>query len=132
MVSDRNAPPVTVESVPFADIRHCIARAARDHVSLSDTRNTDWFVVREDGAIVGIAGLMAVQSGYRLKGAWVDPAYRGRGIGLALTEKRIQLAEQRCGSFIETLSLHPAFFEARGFRANRVMSNGAVRMRRVL
>jgi len=131
MVSNRDKAPL-VEAVPFAEVRPYAGRAARDHVSLSDTRNTEWFVVREAGAIVGIAGLMACGSGYRLKGAWVDPAHRGRGFGAALTAARIELAERRCASFIETLSLHPAFFEARGFRANRANRNGAVRMRRIL
>jgi GNAT superfamily N-acetyltransferase len=123
---------IRIDGVPFWAVKPFAARAAKDHVSITDTKFTEWFVVRLDGVIVGIAAMMLVASGYRLKGAWVDPEHRGKGIGLALTEFRIRAIESRCASHIETLSLHPEFFEARGFRRERVMSNGAIRMRRIL
>jgi len=63
-------------------------------------------------AVVGIAVLMQVGSGYRLTGAWVDPVHRKRGVCIALNRHRIAIAEVRCGAFIESLSLHPGFFDA--------------------
>jgi N-acetylglutamate synthase-like GNAT family acetyltransferase len=122
-----------MEVVTFEAVRHLARRAAADHVSLTETRDTVWYATRSSGLVVATAALMRVGSGMRLKGAWVEPAWRGQGIGAAMVDGRIRIAEDACASFLETLSLHPEFFERRGFaRQGAILASGAIRLRRVL
>jgi N-acetylglutamate synthase-like GNAT family acetyltransferase len=132
MVSNGDHAAVTPDEVSFADVLPFRGRAAAEHVSISDTRATRWFVLRKGKIIVAIAGLMKVGSGFRIKGVWVDPAVRGRGLGTHLTGALMEVAEQACASTIEALAYNPAFYEGRGFLRIGVQPNGAIRVRRVL
>jgi GNAT superfamily N-acetyltransferase len=91
-------PPIG--EVPFAYVAPFARRAAREHVSVSDTGATRWFGARVDGAIVGFAGLLKFSTGYRIKGVWVEPAWRAKGIGDALATMLIAVAEYECAPAI--------------------------------
>ncbi len=118
--------------MPHDAIRPFAGRAAREHVSLADTHRTDWFVAIEHSTVIGVAGLIASGAGLRIKGVWIEPAHRARGVGTALTQHLVQLAQERCAAFVEALAWHPEFYEARGFTRIGVTPHGAAKMRRLL
>lgn len=99
--------------------------AARERVSLSDTRSTYWFRTDDNS---GVCGAIEVAGRVRIKGVWVYPEWRGLGIGSAMTEALIKWIEQRYDCPIEVLAYNPAFYEARGFRRTGELANGAVRL----
>jgi N-acetylglutamate synthase-like GNAT family acetyltransferase len=123
---------MTLAEVPFAVVQPLARRAARDRVSISNTRATRWFAAVQSGAIVGVAGLLKFSTGLRIKGVWVDPAWRGRGIGDALTARLIAAAEEECAPAIEAFAYRPDYYEARGFVRYGVLPNGAVKVRKRL
>jgi len=124
---------MTIEPVAFAVVRPFAARAARDRVSVSDTRLTQWFTEQLDGVILGLAGMIQIGSASRrIKGVWVEPACRGLGTGDRLARHLIALAQAECAAMIETLAYNPAYYIALGFHRVGMMPNGAVRLRRLL
>ncbi len=118
--------------VAFATVAPLARRASADRVSISDTGNTRWYVILGGGRIEAVAGLIRVGSGARIKGVWVEPACRGRGIGAHLVDFLLRVADQACCSSVEALAYNPAFYEARNFRRLGVKPNGAVRLRLIL
>src|SRR5579883_1712468 len=77
-----------IEECPYTDVAQWRRAAARERVALADTRETRWFRYGE----LACAGLLALQGGARIKGVYVTPEARGKGIGTALTEFLIELA----------------------------------------
>jgi ribosomal protein S18 acetylase RimI-like enzyme len=121
-----------IEAVPFADVLPYAARAAREHVSVSDTRRTTWHAERLDGALLGFAGLLEARQAWRIKGVWVEPAARGMGIGNRLAHHLIRLAQDGCAPAIEAFAWNPAYYLAFGFVRYGTLPNGAVKLRRTL
>lgn len=112
----------------FIDVRPFKSAAARDHVSVSETRDTLWFVYEQGAEILGICALMRTKLGGRIKGVWIDPQHRGRGHGRQMT---IELIKHATGELLfprlEALAHNPAFYEAMGWKRVGVpVSNGAV------
>lgn len=123
-------PPIS--EVPFAVVSGLAARAGREHVSISNTRATAWYAAMAQGRVVGVAGLLKFATGYRIKGVWVDPAWRGHGLGDALATKLIELAEYECAPAIEAFAWRPDYYEGRGFERCGALPNGAVKVRKRL
>lgn len=121
-----------IERVSFSSIAHLSSRAARDKVSLRDSRGTYWFRVLIDTDIAVVAGLMQVKSGYRIKGVWCDSKYRGRGYGKCLTDYLIEWCSNQLASHIEVYAYNASFYESRGFKAYGKLTNGATKLRKVL
>ena len=100
------------------------SRAARDHVSLKDSRRTRWFKAGD----LGCAGLYTMGSGRaRLKGIWVDPAFRHQGIGTRLTEHLMALARAEDFNHIEAYAWDGKWYLARGFTSIGRNAHGAER-----
>lgn len=117
-----------IQPVPFAEVQHLAAAAAKDRVSISETQGTQWFVMREDGKIIATGALLRRNAIARLKGIWVEPGHRHRGVGESVTLQLIAHAVDvwLCGR-IEALAHNPSFYYARGFtQASKARLNGAV------
>lgn len=105
--------------------------AARDHVSVSDTRETYWFKYELDiHTMLGFCGLMRTTLGGRIKGVWVRPELRGNGHGTAMTKALIEKAVDELFFLrLEALAHNPAFYEGMGWqRVGAPLPNGAVRL----
>jgi N-acetylglutamate synthase-like GNAT family acetyltransferase len=122
----------TIAEVPFAAVQPFASRASREHVSISNTRSTRWFAALAGGRIVGIAGLLKFATGLRVKGVWVDPDFRGKGIGNDLATRLIEVAEHECAPAIEAFAWRPDYYEGRGFERCGALPNGAIRVRKRL
>lgn len=123
----------TLRRVEYADVSPFKSAAARDHVSVSDTRETFWFLYEDDaGALIGFCGLLRTPLGGRVKGVWVKPEFRGRGHGTAMTVALIQQATEELFFLrLEALAHNPKFYEGMGWqRLGNPMPNGAVRVAR--
>lgn len=118
-----------VRQVEFAEVQPFASRAAREHVSISDTRGTRWFVVKKGDETVAVAGLLKAGAGYRIKGVYVTPGERGTGVGTALTEYLIAQCDNDF-AMVEVFAYNPTFYEARGFRRYGKLPNGAIKLRK--
>ena len=127
-------PPFTIAEAPFERVQPFGSRAAREHVSISDTRDTRWFVgLRQPaGEVVGVAGLLRFRSQLRIKGVWVDPAFRGRGLGNAFVQRFLAIADEECAPMIEAFVANTAYYQSLGFSQVGILPTGAVKMRKVL
>jgi len=122
-----------IEMVSYQAVAHLASKASREGVSISNSKDTVWFVLRDDaGVILSVGGLIKVKSGYRIKGSWVEPSQRGKGYGGAILEHRLKWAEDKLASHIETYSYNPESYLKRGFVIFGRMSNGAVKLRKTL
>lgn len=121
-----------LRQVKFEDVASYKSAAARDHVSVSPTRDTFWFVYEEAGAVIGICALMRTALGGRVKGVWVDPARRGQGHGRQMTLDLIEHAVDELFFLrLEALAHNPKFYEALGWkRIGAPLPNGAVKLAR--
>ncbi len=116
----------------YAIIKSFAFKASKERVSISDTKDTRWFVVlNEDETVIAVAGLMKVGSGVRIKGVWTEPKHRGKGVGAKLTDHLIQTAENECASHVEAFAYNPSFYTQRGFKVFGSLPNGAIKVRRV-
>lgn len=101
-----------IEECDHAQVAHWRSAAARERVCLKSTEGTRWFRCEDRGC----AGLLRLGSGVlRIKGVYVDRRHRGQGIGAALTEHLIRLAEEEGASALEVYALEPGWYEERGF-----------------
>lgn len=118
---------MTVKESSFAEIRQFANRAAKDRVSISDTKKTTWFTILTDKDVIGIAGLMLLpNSAARIKGVWVKPDKRGYGIGTELTLHLVKLAKQNGVKRLEALAYNPTFYESHGwYKVGKPRPNGA-------
>lgn len=117
----------------FDQVRPFAGRAARDHVSISDTRDTRWFAaVDESGDVAGVAGLLRFRSQLRIKGVWVAPSARGHGLGNAFVQHFLAIAEDECAPSIEAFVANVAYYQGLGFKETGTLPNGAVKMMKVL
>lgn len=121
-----------LERVVYADVAPFKSVAARDHVSISDTRDTFWFTYRFEGEVVGVCGLLRTALGGRIKGVWVKPVHRGKGHGARMTRDLIATAiDDLFFLRLEALAHNPGFYEGLGWeRVGAPMPNGAVKLAR--
>lgn len=100
----------------FAELKHLIAPAAGLGVTIEDDPETTWFGVHEGGRIVAVGGLKDLGDGvFRLRGAFTLSEYRGRGLGERISSTRVLYAASQGAIELETHSLHPSFYLARGW-----------------
>lgn len=120
----------SVLEVPFSSIQHFAAPAAKEHVTIKESKKIRWFVVVSEDGTVGCAGLFQVRPGVvRIKGIFIDPAYRCKGLGSVLTEHVISVAVTDKCSRIEANVYKSEWYEARGFvREAPQCLNGAIKI----
>jgi RimJ/RimL family protein N-acetyltransferase len=95
----------------YADVAPFRSAAARDHVSVSETRGTSWFLY-EDGELIGLCALMKLQAGARIKGVWVRPELRGKGHGRQMTLDLIKHAsDEMLLPRLEAYAHNPGFMK---------------------
>jgi len=120
---------VLIRKVNFATVQRFAKQAAKEHVSITDTNNTIWFIGEINDEIVAIAGLIQVAYGMRIKGVYVLPEYRAKGYGNELTQYLFELCHNRCSN-IEVFAYNPNFYEHHGFKRFGSLPNGAIKLRR--
>ena len=115
-----------LEEVPYSAVAKHSRAAAKDHVSVSDTKRTTWYrTPRHEG----FCALLEVgRDAVRIKGVYVHPEWRGRGIGSAMTDELLRKAASGPYKVIEVLAYNPAFYESRGFTRKNQLRNGAWRL----
>lgn len=118
-----------ISKATFKDVAPYASLAAKSRVSISDTKNTEWFTVNDFTAIMGFAGLMKVATGYRIKGVFVHEKHRGLGIGNNLTQYLFNLCNDRCAN-IEVYAYNDKFYIQNGFEIFGQLPNGAKKLRR--
>lgn len=112
--------------------------AARDRVSVTETRSSPsrWFAVFGKDGIQGVCGLASMlgSSRRRIRGVWVRPECRGRGIGTFMVKELIQLVKEDPGaSCIEACAINPRFYAGLKFKqVSPAGGNGVTFMRRLL
>lgn len=119
-----------IQQVSYAKVRPWLARAARERVDLSDSPATRWFM-REDIACAGLLSLVGVGR-VRIRGVYVDPAFRRIGVGTDLGEHLIAVAQAEGYAKIEAYAWSPRWYEERGFAAVGRNVHGAILLRRDL
>lgn len=120
---------MVIEQVTFDQVSNFAKKAAKERVSITDTKNTEWCQGILDGSVVAIAGLLKVADAYRIKGVYVEKEHRSKGIGEQITLYLMAQCDARCAT-IDVFAYNPAFYERHGFRRYGVLPNGAVKLRR--
>lgn len=115
-----------IREVPYAEVARWRSAAAKERTAVADSRDTSWYVYGD----VACAGLLMVGTGVRIKGVFVAPQARGRGIGTLLTEHLIELSLSCGATFVEAYAWNPGWYESRGFKEIGRNQFGAVRLRR--
>lgn len=118
-----------INKAQFNQIAPYASLAAKSRVSISDTKNTEWFTINDGNELLGFAGLMKVAIGYRIKGVFVHEKHRGAGIGNKLTEYLFDLCNDRCAN-IEVYAYNDKFYIQNGFETFGRLPNGAAKLRR--
>jgi GNAT superfamily N-acetyltransferase len=77
---------VTVQRATYADVAPLAPAARREQGAdiANLKRPIDWFTCTVDGQLAGCIGLLRLGKRGRIRGWYVVPAYRGRGLGKML------------------------------------------------
>jgi predicted GNAT family acetyltransferase len=118
-----------VEEVSYDEVKHLKAEAAKEGAAITDTRDTKWYAVADDGEVIAAAGLYRGGTFWRLKGDYVCGEYRGRGLYAALIQTRLDVCAEAFRG-VEVFTYHPSIFESRGFVDCGFVPSGARVMRR--
>ncbi len=79
---------------------------------------------------VAIGGIMPYKGGARIRGAWVNPAFRRHGIWWRLVEHRLAVAREWGVPYVETWAVHPGPLLRNAWRvASTRHRDGAVHVR---
>lgn len=117
-----------IEPLKHADVLPFARLAARDHVSLKDTRQpTRWYGSRNaEGAVVLVGGLLLMGNRRaRIRGVWCDPNYRGRGWSAALMDRLVNEARDHGCLWMTQLAASPRWWiEQRQWHLVRQLPNG--------
>jgi GNAT superfamily N-acetyltransferase len=90
--------------------------AKKDSVFIKNTKNTEWFRYWE----LGCGGIYHMgRTRARLKSMYVLPEFRGQGIGLLLTEARIECCLEQGINTIEAHVYNPSCWVRKGFTVER-------------
>lgn len=118
-----------VEKCEFEEIKPLSSLATKDHVSVSNTSNTQWFKVVLNGKLIGCGALMKKKSPTgRVKGIFIKKEFRNKGYGLKLTNVLIKDGVQKKCTAIDLYTWHPKFWEKLKYKAIGKNSHGAIRM----
>ncbi|RTL28019.1 MAG: GNAT family N-acetyltransferase [Rhodocyclaceae bacterium] len=99
---------IEVKPCENADVQRFAGDAKKEGVSLRATGATEWFLAVDGEAVVGCVALMRVGSAGRLKGAFVPPELRRRGIYRAMLEAVIAHGIEHGYRIFEGNAYHPA------------------------
>lgn len=114
-------------AVNFKDVQVYAPAALKEHVKIIDYGpQIRWFQILAGQAPVGCLGLLGYDDHTELKGVYVIPEMRGRGIGTQATEAAMALVEGP----IEAAALNPAWYHARGFSTTGTTENGIAIVRK--
>jgi ribosomal protein S18 acetylase RimI-like enzyme len=131
---------MVVTAVPFSAVAPWKSRAAREHVAVTNTRNTRWFAAYRDSdaaqrqgaeGLLGFSGVIILRGSVgRIKGIWVRPEYRKLGAGRAVTQACIQEATE-CGCcLLEAISMHRRYWLGQGFYVAKATPAGVCTFRK--
>lgn len=103
--------------VPFLAVAQYARGAAKEHVSITDTRKTHWYQWKG----VGCCALLEISPAQaRVKGVYVVPEERGMGKGTAMTLELFEIAALMGYRKLEAFALNPGFYEAAGWKRTHV------------
>lgn len=104
---------MNLQLISYEDVAKYRSAAAKEHVSITDTKNTQWYLWPG----VGFGALIrAGRLTQRLKGIYVFPEERGQGKGTQLTKGLIDIATIHGAMFLQAYALNPKFYESLGWR----------------
>lgn len=115
------------EIVPFSRLAPYTSKAAKDRVSLKDSRNTVWFATFDlNGNLSACGGVYVMGHKARFKAIWTSPAFRSLGLGSALTDAMFRWAQDQINiTLYEVYAYDAEFWQKRGFRLTGANSNGS-------
>ena len=96
-----------------------------DYIEYLDEKLDQYFVVEEEGEIIGCGGLNFMKDGRTARISWdmIHPEHQGKGIGKKLTQHRIQEAQKKMGLetiVVRTSQLAYLFYEKNGFTLDKI------------
>ena len=104
---------VTLQDVPFVGVQDYAIMAHVEHVKVIDYGpQMQWFRILNNDMPVGCLGLLHGDGHTQLKGVYVMPEMRGRGIGTQATE----IALAWVNGPVEAAAVNPSWYHARGFK----------------
>lgn len=108
---------VCLATTTLAEVRRQFGNApTREHVSLTPTNGTTWFLWTLPTKFVGFGALMRVTpSRARLKALWVLPSERGKGWGVQGARLLCEEAEARGYSELDQYAISPQWWIDRGW-----------------
>jgi amino-acid N-acetyltransferase len=84
-------------------------------------RAIDFLVATLDGRVIGCVHLEEYSPSLaEVRSLAVDPAYQGRGVGIALVDAVEHLASQRGYATLFVVSNNEAFFQSRGYAPRKI------------
>ena len=112
MANEQVIGPATADEVAyFARRRTANEHDARLYVDLAHVAPNGVFVARDEGTAIGIAMPHALEDEWFLSDLYVEPSFRGRGLGLEL----LTAAAEGAGSVTRSGVLDPAHLEGLAF-----------------
>lgn len=113
--------------VPYEYVARYRAIAAREGVSLGPTENTTWWRTTDGEGFGGAIRLSPTKA--RIKGLFVDPAFRGSGVGRAMTLAIHEHLKASGCLVVDVITARPDVYAPWGFRVVREVRPGSVEMR---
>lgn len=98
---------------------------SKERVSISNTGNTNWYAICDKNKqMVGCCGLYLAKDKCRIKGDYIFAYHRGKGYGEFITQCRMLIAKYLDYKLIEVLTLHPHYYEKKGFTIHKETRKG--------
>jgi ribosomal-protein-alanine N-acetyltransferase len=117
--------PILLELFRLNTPHYFAPEEEQDFIQYLDNRIEHYFVIEDDGKIVGCAGLNTADNGTTAVLSWdiIHPNSQGKGIGSRLTQHRINLAKTMPGVEkirVRTSQLVYPFYAKFGFEVKEI------------
>lgn len=116
--------PYLLKEVHFTGVKKYASLAKKDRVSISETKNTRWFEFFLESEPIGCCGLLYQGRKSRIKGVYILPQHRGAGHGVFMDDCLLSISKSDGVDFVEVLTLHPKFYQNRGFTIIKEANKG--------
>lgn len=118
---------VEVKITTFEDIKHLVAKANKESVSVKKDDKTTYITAFLNGEIIGFVGYMEIKDAIRYKSDYVIPICRGKGIYHLLWDERDKIIRSKYGEVEKTAFCTPKSINTylkNGFEKVKLNSNG--------
>lgn len=115
----------SIAEISYNTVKPLSSKASKDKVCLKDTPQTQWFGAYIENELCGVAGAAVKDGNGRIRGVYVLPQHRGKGLGSTMMQALMAYFDNKSVCYVEQLASQPDWWLKQGWKLKAPHKNGA-------